>query len=434
MSRTPEKLAIDGGAPINATPFPGWPQFDLAVLEDIRRILETGGVNYWTGKAEGETRSLGMKFEDEWARWCGARYGVSTTNGTSALHTALAGLGIGPGDEVIVPSYSFIASAFSVCQAGAIPVFADVERESHTLDPADVEAKLSERTVAIMPVHLYGVIANMGPLLEIAKKRNLKVVEDCAQAHGGQWNGKKAGTIGDVGCFSFCQSKHFTTGGEGGAVITDDEEVAWRCRSFRDHGYDVQQRLRLLEVEAKLPYIHNSVGFNFRMTEIQSAIGLRELARFDTYHLPRRRRNGEYLLRRLKELPQIKYLPLDTPERRNAFWMFPIVLDLEQLRVRDAREVVAALEAEGVPAGPVMWPQCYRERAFREHNGFGRLRYPFRDPAARPEAVRYDLVQCENAAWLEQRTFWVPCHPVYELEHMELIALAIEKVLTAYSK
>ncbi len=434
MSKAADKLAIEGGAPVAASPFPRWPQFDMAVMEDIRRILETGGVNYWTGKVEGEARSLGMKFEDEWARWCGARYGVSTTNGTSALHVGLAGLGIGPGDEVIVPSYSFIASAFSVCQAGAIPVFADVERESHTLDPADVEAKLSERTAAIMPVHLYGIMANMGPLLELARRHGLKVIEDSAQAHGGEWNGKRAGTIGDVGCFSFCQSKHFTTGGEGGAVITDDEEVAWRCRSFRDHGYDVQERLRLLEVEAKLPYIHNSVGFNFRMTEIQSAIGLRELARFDSYHLPKRRRNGEHLLKRLQNLPQIKYLPLDTSERRNAFWMFPIVLDTDRLRVRDAREVVAALEAEGIPAGPVMWPQCYREKAFQEHNGFGRLRYPFRDPAARPEAVRYDLVHCENAAWLEERTFWVPCHPVYELEHMDLIAQAIEKVLGTYSR
>lgn len=434
MSRTTEKLALEGGTPINATPFPRWPQFDLGVVEDIRRILETGGVNYWTGRVDGEARSLGMKFEEEWAKWCGARYGISTTSGTSALHTALAGLGIGPGDEVIVPSYTFIATSFSVCQAGAIPVFADVERESHTLDPADVEVKLSPRTAAIMPVHLYGVMADMGSLLEIAQKHGLAVVEDCAQAHGGQWRGKKAGAIGKVGAFSFCQSKHFTTGGEGGAVITEDEEVAWRCRSFRDHGYDVAERLRLLELEAKLPYVHHSVGFNYRMTEIQSAIGLRELARFDSWNMPARRRNGEFLLQRLRGLPQIKHLPLDTEERRNAFWLFPIVLELEQLQVDDARQVVAALEAEGVPAGPVFWPQCYKERAFQEHNGFGRLRYPFRDPAARPEAVRYDLVRCENAAWLEQRTFWVPCHPVYELEHMELIALAIEKVLTAYSK
>lgn len=428
------KLAVEGGRPVNAMPFPRWPSLNMSVMEDIERILETGGVNYWTGKLPGETRSVGMKFEEEWAKWCGAKFGISTTNGTSALHTALAGLGIGPGDEVIVPSYTFIATSFAVCQAGAVPVFADVERESHTLDPKDVEAKISDRTRAIMPVHLYGVIANMGPLLEIAEKHKLKIVEDCAQAHGGQYQGKKAGTIGDVGAFSFCQSKHFTTGGEGGAVITDDEEVAWQCRSFRDHGYDVKERLRLLELEAKLPYIHNSVGFNYRMTEIQSAIGLRELARFQSWNLPTRRRNGEYLTNRLAGVNQIKHLPLDTSERRNAFWMFPIVVDIEQLREKDIRKIVHAIEKEGVPAGPVMWPQCYQERAYQEHNGFGRLRYPFEDPSARKEAVQYDKVHCPNAAWLEERTFFLPCHPVYQIEHMEMLGAAVAKVLGAYAR
>jgi dTDP-4-amino-4,6-dideoxygalactose transaminase len=426
MAINTDKLAIEGGAPVNDKPFPRWPQFDLGVVDDIREILASGKVNYWTGP-------VGMAFEQEWAKWCGARYGISTSNGTSALHTALAGLGIGPGDEVIVPSYTFIASSFSICQAGAIPVFADVEKESHTLDPKDVEAKISPKTAAIMPVHLYGVMANMGPLLEIAKKHKLAVVEDCAQAHGGEWNGKRAGTIGNIGAFSFCQSKHFTTGGEGGAVITDDEHAAWQCRSFRDHGYDVKERLRLLELEAKLPYIHNMVGFNYRMTEIQSAIVLRELRRFDRYHLANRRRNGEYLAKRLAGVKQIKYLPLDTAERRNAYWMFPIVVEIEQLGGKTIGEVVKAIEKEGVPAGPVMWPQCYKERAYQEHNGFGRLKYPFEDPNARPEAADYSKVHCPNAAWLEERTFFVPCHPVYEIEHMEMIGTAIEKALAAYA-
>ena len=363
------------------------------MLDDIRAILSSGKVNYWTG-------TVGMEFEQEWAKWCGAKYGVSTSNGTSALHTALAGLGIGPSDEVIVPSYTFIATSFSVCQAGAIPVFADVEKESHTLDPKDVEAKISPRTAAIMPVHLYGVMSNMGPLLDIARKHNLVMVEDAAQGHGGQWNGRRAGTIGKAGAFSFCQSKHFTTGGEGGCVVTDDEELAWRCRSFRDHGYDVKERLRLLELEAKLPYIHNMVGFNYRMTEIQSAIGLRELARFESWNLPARRRNGEYLSKRLAGVKQIKHLPLDTAERRNAYWMFPIVVEIEQLGGKTIGEVVKAIEKEGVPAGPVMWPQCYKERAYQQHNGFGRLKYPFEDPNTRKEAVQHDKVHFPNAAWL----------------------------------
>ena len=426
MAVTQEKLAIAGGTPVNVVPFPMWPQFDPKVLEVVQEPLRTGRVNYWTGV-------VGMQFEQAFADWCDARFSISTTSGTSALHTALAGLGIGPGDEVIVPSYTFIATSFSVCQAGAVPVFADVERDSHTLDPEAVEAAISPKTAAIMPVHLYGIIANMGPLLEIAKRHGLAIVEDAAQAHGGQYNGQKAGTVGEVGAFSFCQSKHFTTGGEGGAVVTDDEDVAWRCRSFRDHGYDVAERLRLLELEAKLPYIHNMVGFNYRMTEMQSAIGLVELARMDSYHTPSRRRNAEYLRAKLRGLPQIEHLPLDTPERRNAYWQFPIVVQMGALKGKTIKDVVQAIEAEGVPAGPVMWPQCYREKAYQEHNGFGRLKYPFEDPNARPEAVQYEQCHCPNAAWLEDRTFFVPVHPVYDVAHMGLIAAAIIKVLSAYA-
>ncbi len=421
-----EQLAVNGGTPVTREPFPSWPYFDEATIQAAMEPLRSGKVNYWTGP-------LGMEFEQRFAEWCGARYGISTSNGTSALHTALAGLGIGPGDEVIVPSYTFIATSFSVCQAGAIPVFADVERESHTLDPAAVEAAISERTRAIMPVHLYGIMANMGPILEIAKKHNLFVIEDCAQGHGAEYRGRRAGTIGDIGAFSFCQSKHFTTGGEGGCVVTDDEEVAWRCRSFRDHGYDVAQRLKLLELEAKLPYNHNMVGFNYRLTEMQSAIGLQALAKMDSWNLRNRRRNAERLTSHLQSCEVIETLPLDTPERRNSYWLYPISLRMERLTC-SIKQFTQALEAEGIPCGPVLWPQCYQERAYRNHNGFGRLNYPFGDPAARPEAVQYDRCYCPNAAYLEQNTFFVPVHPVYEERHMDLIAAGILKVARAYAR
>lgn len=232
--------------------------------------LKIGEVNYWTG-------SKGKEFEEKFAKWNGSKYGISTTNGTSALHVALAGLEIGPGDEVIVPSYTFIASSFCILQAGAIPVFADVDKKTHCISPTDIEKKITKRTKAIICVHLYGNVCDIDEILAIAKKYKLYVVEDYAQAHGATYKGKKVGTIGDVGAFSFCQSKSFTTGGEGGMVTTDDEKVMWRCKSFRDHGYDVEKRMSLMELEGKLPYIHKMVGYNYRMTEIQSAIGLKEL-------------------------------------------------------------------------------------------------------------------------------------------------------------
>jgi len=419
------ELAINGGKPVNTEQFPPWPYFTDDTISAAMEPLKSGKVNYWTGE-------LGMKFEQSFAEWCGAKFGISTCNGTAALHVALAGLGIGPGDEVIVPSYTFIATSFSVCQAGAVPIFADVERFGHTISAKDIEAKISDRTKAVIVVHLYGEVCDMDAILDVAKRHNLLVVEDCAQAHGATYKGKKVGTIGDIGAFSFCQSKTFTTGGEGGCVITDDDNVAWLCRSFRDHGYDVAERLRLLELEAKLPYIHNCVGFNFRLTEMQSAIGLKELEKIDTWNLANRRRNGEMLLDMLKDYPGILRLPIHDPERQNGFWLFPIVVDIDKLGA-DIKGIVSALGAEGIPCGPVLWPQCYKEKAYQDGKGFGRLGYPFGDPNARSEAVDYKNVLCPNAAEVESRCFFVPVHPTYEVRHIEMIGQAVRKVLGAFT-
>ncbi len=418
-----DRLAIDGGKPLNAEKFPMWPSFEASTIEKAMEPLRSGKVNYWTG-------GVGVKFEEAFAKWCGTRHAISTSNGTSALHTAVAALGIGPGDEVICPSYSFIASSYCVLQAGALPVFADVD-ESHTLDPRDVEDKITERTKAILVVHLYGVFTDMDPILAIARKHKLKVIEDCAQCFGGLYNGKKAGSVGDIGCFSFCQSKHFTTGGEGGMVVTNDEDLHWECRSFRDHGYDVKERLRLLELEAKLMYIHRRVGFNYRMTEMQSQIGLCELGRFDTWNLPRRQVNGRFLLNALKGHPIVLHGPVDTPKRVNAYWWAPFVLDADRIKV-PVKQFIHAMEAEGAPVYGVQWPEMYKEQAYIEQNGFGSAKYPFRDPKARK--IDYSQTCCKKAAWLASRTLSFFTHPVYEERHMRVYVDAFEKVAKAYQK
>jgi len=422
-----KKPAIEGGEPAIRQPLPGWPWFDEEVIQAAMEPLRTGRVNYWTG-------DIGRQFEEAWATWNGARFAITTTNGTSALHTAVAALDIGPGDEVIVPSYTFIASSFCVVQAGAIPVFADVRLEDHCIDPADIERKITERTRAIIPVHLYGNVCDMDAILAVARRHNLAVIEDCAQAHGALYKGRKVGTFGDLGCFSFCQSKTFTTGGEGGAVITDNEDRADACRAFRDHGYDVKRRMSLLEMEGALPYIHTRVGFNYRMTEIQSAIGLAQLRKIDTWNLPCRRRNGEILIQALKGVPQILTLPVHNEEKANGFFVFPIVLNLDALRC-DKKAFLEALLAEGVPAWREFWPQCYKEQAYQEHNGFGKSRFPFRSKEyTSPESVQYDRTFCPNAAWLEERTFIVLCHPRLEEEHMHQIADAIQKIAAYYAR
>ncbi len=421
------QLAISGGPKAVTNKLQGWPQFDENAIKAVEAVLRSGKVNYWTGKR-------GMEFEKQFAEWQGSRYAISVATGTAALHVALTSLGIGPGDEVIVPSYTFIASSFSIVQAGAIPRFADVNLEDHCLSVESAEKLVTKRTKAIMPVHLYGNVCDMGQILAFAKRHNLYVIEDNAEAFGGAYKGKKTGTLGHMAGCSFCQNKTFTTGGEGGMVTTDDEELAWKARSFRDHGYDVKQRLSLLELEQKLPYIHNMVGWNYRMTEMQSAIGLAELARMDTWNMPRRRRNAQILVNALKTSRRIEHFPVDTPERQNGWYVLAFSLEVENMKC-DLKQFVAAVAAEGAPVWKVFWPQCHTERAFQEHHAFGRTGFPFKSGEyADPASVDYSNVEVPHARWHETHTFTCFAYPTYTESDMEQIANAILKVIKAFEK
>lgn len=421
-----EKEIVMNGSGIEEIGFPGWPKFAPETLEDVLEPIKTGKVSYWTG-------TKGMEFEEKFAKWMNAKMAISCTNGTAALHIALASLGIGPGDEVIVPSYSFIASSFSVVQAGAIPVFADVT-DDHTIDPACIEALITKRTKAIIVVHLYGVVADMGPVLEIAKKHNLKVVEDCAQCIGGEWNGIKAGLIGDVGCFSFCQSKHFTTGGEGGMVVTNDEETGWECRSFRDHGYDVKTRMNMLALEEKLPYIHRRVGFNYRMTEMQSVIGINELKRFDDWNLARRLKYAKMYDEAFAGMKGIKALPVNTAERKNSYWWYPMLVDLDVLDC-DAPAIIKELGANKIPCYGIQWPEAYEEAAYKNHVGFGSVGFPFNSKEYTDEAsVQYDKAFCKNANALRAQTVCLFLHPSWDEIHINKCIEAFKKIIESHLK
>ena len=421
-----DKLAIDGGPKAVTNTLVGWPHFDDRAIQAVTEVLKSGKVNYWTGPK-------GMEFEKRYAEWQGSKFAISVATGTAALHTALTALGIGPGDEVIVPSYTFIATSFSVVQAGAIPRFADVNLEDHCISVESAEKLVSKRTKAIIPVHLYGNVCDMDPIMDFAKRHGLFVIEDNAEAFGGEYKGKKTGTIGHISACSFCQNKTFTTGGEGGMVTTDDEEIAWKARSFRDHGYDVKERLNLLEMEQKLPYIHNMVGFNYRMTEMQSAIGLAELDRMDSWNMPNRKRNAKIITERLGKLPQVKYMPIDTPERRNGWYVMAFSLDIEKMSC-DINQFVAAVGAEGAPCWKVFWPQCHTEKAFMEKQAFGDSGFPFVSKEySSPESVDYTKVDVPNARWHEQHTFTCFGFPTSTEEDMKQVADAIEKVIRAYS-
>jgi len=422
----PQSLAIEGGPKAVTNALPGWPRFDDAAIQAVEAVLRSGKVNYWTGPK-------GMAFEQAFAEWQGSRFAISTSSGTAALHVALSALGIGPGDEVIVPSYTFIATSFAVVQAGAVPRFADVNRDDHCLSVESAERLVTPRTKAIIPVHLYGNVCDMDPLMAFAEKHGLVVLEDNAEAFGGSYKGRKTGTIGHVAACSFCQNKTFTTGGEGGMVTTDDEALAWEARSFRDHGYDVKARLGLLALEQKLPYIHNRVGWNYRMTEMQSAVGLAELARLDTWNLPRRRRNARILMDALGPLPQVLSMPIDTEDRRNGWYVCAFSLDIENMGC-DIGQFVAAAAAEGAPCWKVFWPQCHTEKAYTEKNAFGASGFPFTSAEyADPASVDYSTVRVPNALWHESHTFTCFAFPTCSEADMEQVAGALVKVIRAYS-
>jgi dTDP-4-amino-4,6-dideoxygalactose transaminase len=422
-----EKLAIDGGPKAVTNKLIGWPKFDDKAIKAVEDVLKSGKVNYWTGPK-------GMEFEKKFAAWQGSKFAISSSSGTSALHIALSALGIGPGDEVIVPSYTFIASSFSIVQAGAIPRFADVNIEDHCISVASAGKLVNKRTRAIMPVHLYGNVCEMDEIMAFAKKHNLYVIEDNAEAFGGVYKGKKTGTIGHIAACSFCQNKTFTTGGEGGMVTTDDEDIAWNARSFRDHGYDVKERLHLLEMEQKLPYIHNMVGWNYRMTEMQSAIGLSELERMDNWNMPARRRNAQILMDALKKLPQVKYMPIDTEQRRNGWYVMAFSLGLEDMTC-DINQFVKAAGAEGAPCWKVFWPQCHTERAYREHKAFGKSGFPFKSKEyTNSKSADYSKVDVPNAVWHQSHTFTCFAYPTFTEDDMNQIAKALVKTIKAYSK
>ncbi len=421
-----DTLAIDDGPKAVTNTLIGWPQFDERAIRAVEAVLRSGKVNYWTGPE-------GMEFEKKFAEWQGSKYAISVATGTAALHVCLVALGIGPGDEVIVPSYTFIATSFSVVQAGAIPRFADVNLDDHCISVESAERLITPRTKAIVPVHLYGNVCDMDRVNAFAKKHKLYVIEDNAEAFGGSYKGKKTGTLGHMAAASFCQNKTFTTGGEGGMVTTDDEDLAWEARSFRDHGYDVKERLNLLALEKRLPYIHNRVGWNYRMTEMQSAIGLAELERIDNWNMPARRRNAHILMDALVKQPAVKYLPIDTAERQNGWFVCAFSLDIENMAC-DIQQFVKAAGAEGCPCWKVFWPQCHTEQAFLKRRGFGNSGFPFTSKEyTDPVSVDYRKVDVPNARWHETHTFTCFAFPTFSEDDMKQIAAGLVKVIKAYS-
>jgi perosamine synthetase len=279
-------------------------------------------------------------FEQGFAEFCGVKHGVAVSNGTVALHLALAALGVGAGDEVITPTLSFIATANAVHYTSAKVVFADSEAETWNIDPAEIEKKITPRTKVIIPVHLYGHPANMDPILEIAQKHHLVVLEDAAEAHGALYKGKRVGSMGKLGAFSFYGNKIITTG-EGGIVVTDDDELDQRLRFLRDHAMSAEKR-----------YWHTEIGFNYRMTNLQAALGVAQLEQIETF-LARKQQIAARYSANLSDLASIT-LPPQAAWATSVYWMYSILLNPDFPLSRD--EFLRQLKAAGVDNRPFFYP------------------------------------------------------------------------------
>ena len=349
------RLAIEGGQPVRRAPFAPWPHYDRDEIDAVAAVLASGQVNYWTGQE-------GRRFEEEYAAHCGVRYAVALMNGTVALELALYALGIGPEDEVVTASRTFIASASCAVMRGARPVIADVDPVSQNITAETIAAALTPRTRAIVAVHLAGWPCDMDSILALARKHGLKVIEDCAQAHGATWKGRPVGGFGDAAAFSFCQDKIISTGGEGGMLVTDDPDVWEKAWSYKDHGKDWDAVYTRTHPPG-FRWLHETFGTNWRMTEMQAVIGRLQLTKLPVWK-GARQRNAEVLEQALADVPGLRLTPV--PDHvGHARYRYYTFLEPERLRPEwNQLRVIEAVMAEGVPCFSGSCSEIYREQAF----------------------------------------------------------------------
>jgi len=281
------------------------------------------------------------KFEEGFSAYIGCKNGVAVHTGTAALHLALAALGIGKGDEVIIPCLTFAATANAVLYTGARPIFVDVDTDTWNIDPNLLEKALSAKTKAIIPVHLYGHPCDMDPIVEFAQKHGIVIVEDAAEAHGAEYKGQKVGGIGTIGCFSFFGNKIITTG-EGGMVLSNDNVIVQRVEKLRDHGMKKDKK-----------YWHDEVGFNYRMTNLQAAIGLAQLEKID-YFLERKRKIASTYIHFFRDVEGL-ILPVEKKWAKSSFWMFTILIKKNHYSISRGH-LLSLLKKKGIDARPIFYP------------------------------------------------------------------------------
>ncbi len=387
---------------MNQLDLSSWPVFSSEEIKAVSKILTSSKVNYWTGNE-------GKLFEKEFSSWTGSKYSIALSNGTVALDLALKALDIKKGDEVIVTPRSFIASASSVVNAGAKPVFSDIDPVSGNIAAEYIAKKITKKTKAIICVHLGGMPCEMDSIIKLANKHNLFIVEDCAQAHGAKYKGRSVGSLGDIGAWSFCQDKIMTTGGEGGMVTTNNKNLWNKMWSYKDHGKNFNLATSSSS-KVGFKWLHDSFGTNFRMTEMQSAIGRIQLSKLKNWN-KLRQRNASEIIRVLKKFPQLVEVPTVPDHVNHAFYRVYCSVNPCMLKKGWSRDkIIDSINSRGVPCFSGACPEIYNEKAFVESNFQPKTRL-------------------SNAKLLGENSLAFLCHPTIRLKDLKIMAINIEKVL-----
>lgn len=398
-------LAINGGSPIFGGVLPKWPMYSDDEIQSVVEILRSGKVNYWTG-------TITKKFEDDFAKYHSMKHGIALANGTLALELALIGLGVGPGDEVVTTCRTFIASASCIVRVGATPILADIDLNSQNVTVETIKKVVTPKTKALIVVHLAGWPCSMPEIMSFANERGIKVVEDCAQAHGAKISGKLVGSFAHMAAFSFCQDKIMSTGGEGGMLLTNDTEAYEKMWAFKDHGKSYEAIYRRTHPPG-FRWLHESFGTNWRFTEMQSAIGLHQLEKLESW-VAKRRLLAYKIIEGLSGINVLR-VPVPPANFFHSYYRVYAFLDVSRLRPGVTREdILYAIHAEGFPAFVGSCGEIYMEKAFKES----------------PFSVDERFL---NAKELTEQSLAFLVHPTLDLEYCDGLVSAVKKVISFYT-
>lgn len=382
-----------------------WPNYPKELVSGVSKLLLSGKVNYFNGKH-------GKLFEKEFCKKFKIKYSCAISNGTIGLELALLALNIQKGDQVLVTTRSYISSASSILRVGAKPIFVDIESQTMNISPEKIKQHITNKTKALICVHLYGMPCNMNEIIKIAKKNKLKVIEDCSQAHGSEINSKKVGSFGDIGVWSFCNDKIISTGGEGGMIATSNKKIYQNIWSLKDIGKNIN-KLKKEKLRVKFPYIHDFIGTNARMTEIQSFIGRYQLKHLE-YYLKIRNKNALQITHAINNFKSV-IVPSPKPKIKHAYYRYVIILNENKLKNFYNRDkIIKLLHKENIACNVGGCPSIYKEKLFKDKTLVSKK-------------------NIKNTEYLEKNTisFWID-HTIKK-ENLNLMTNKIVKILKIVS-